>query len=133
MITTKYLVYEVFPPIGQSQFVAVPASGEFGHMIGVKPESRVYSWYAESPESAIGMVQAFLNGPLGQQTRRRNMTSNYPPGVTGNEYQIAGPDYEHKVDGECPKCGERDVLFELGYHSSRWQICDTCGYQEDLN
>ncbi len=29
------------------------------------------------------------------------MLSNYPPGVTGNEYEIAGPDFEQEVDQEC--------------------------------
>mgnify|MGYP001278405177 CR=1 FL=1 len=29
------------------------------------------------------------------------MLSNYPPGVTGNEFQISGPDFEQEVDQEC--------------------------------
>jgi hypothetical protein len=29
------------------------------------------------------------------------MGSNYPPGVTGREYQIAGPDYERTVKRAC--------------------------------
>lgn len=33
------------------------------------------------------------------------MSSNYPPGVTGNEYEIAGPDYEKDIEELCPKCG----------------------------
>ena len=33
--------------------------------------------------------------------------SNYPPGVTGNEYEIAGPDYEKESDIPCPKCKQK--------------------------
>lgn len=33
--------------------------------------------------------------------------SNYPPGVTGNEYAIAGPDYEAEEDRDCAEeCAE---------------------------
>lgn len=31
--------------------------------------------------------------------------SNLPPGVTGNEYQIAGPDFERDESRECPSEG----------------------------
>lgn len=34
--------------------------------------------------------------------------SNYPPGVTGNEYQIAGPDYEETQTKTCDQ--EVDVI-----------------------
>ena len=33
------------------------------------------------------------------------MASNYPPGVTGNEYAIAGPQAEWEEWRECPFCG----------------------------
>lgn len=59
------------------------------------------------------------------------MGSNYPPGVSGNEYQIAGPDYEKEADGPCPECGAH-ALFEQGYHSNRWIFCGECDYTEDL-
>ena len=36
--------------------------------------------------------------------------SNYPPGVTGNEYEIAGPDSEWEDTNYCEKC-EKDTLF----------------------
>ena len=36
--------------------------------------------------------------------------SNYPPGVTGNEYQIAGPDSEWEETHYCEKC-EKDTVF----------------------
>lgn len=28
--------------------------------------------------------------------------SNYPPGVTGREFAIAGPDWDGEVDAVCP-------------------------------
>ena len=55
--------------------------------------------------------------------------SNYPPGVTGHEFEIAGPDYEKDSEEICPKCGEH--LIEQGYRGERWLICN-CGYQRDL-
>jgi len=59
------------------------------------------------------------------------MTDSYPPGVTGNEYAIAGPDYEKESDERCPKCDEE--LMELGYRGERWLACySTCGYTMDL-
>ena len=61
------------------------------------------------------------------------MSSNYPPGVTGSEYEIAGPDYEKHVEGECPKCNMPDTLLEQGYKGSHWQVCASCGYQEDFD
>lgn len=57
---------------------------------------------------------------------------SYPPGVTGREYAIAGPDYEKEVSGECPKCKDTDCLIEQGYRWDRWLICNNCDYQEDL-
>jgi maleate cis-trans isomerase len=35
---------------------------------------------------------------------------SYPPGVTGNEYEIAGPDYEQE---EKRACGQRDVVWHV--------------------
>ncbi len=58
--------------------------------------------------------------------------SNYPPGVTGNEFQIAGPDYEREIDGECSECGQSKCLAELGYRSDRWLQCSACNRVEDL-
>ena len=45
--------------------------------------------------------------------------SNYPPGVTGSEYAIAGADYEQEVDEPCPKCGGE--LVEQGYVTKQKQ------------
>ena len=56
--------------------------------------------------------------------------SNYPPGVTGSEYAIAGADYEQEVDEPCPKCGGE--LVEQGYHGQRWVMCYSCEYSTDL-
>ncbi len=68
------------------------------------------------------------------------MTSNYPPGVTGNELEIAGPDYETESDLPCPyepekgtedslPCGE--PTMEEGYHGQRRLVCDN-GHLTDL-
>ena len=58
------------------------------------------------------------------------MASNYPPGVTGFEYEIQGPDYEHETEELCPKCG--GAMVEQSYHKSRWVVCCSCYYQRDL-
>ncbi len=58
--------------------------------------------------------------------------NNYPPGVTGNEYQIAGPDFETEFyEYPCPQCVAQ--LMILGYQHQRWVACPSCGFQEDLN
>lgn len=56
------------------------------------------------------------------------MASNYPPGVTGDEFAIAGPDYERESSIRCPylirglwECGAPTV--ELGYRGDRWLVC----------
>lgn len=59
--------------------------------------------------------------------------NNYPPGVTGDEYEIAGPDYERDIDGACPECGQEDSLLEQGYRTSRWVVCSSCGHSYDLS
>lgn len=67
--------------------------------------------------------------------------SNYPPGVTGNEYEIAGPDetWEDPAPGPCPECGyspsdDEDsdpVTFER-YQGNVWWNCPACGCQVDV-
>ena len=59
------------------------------------------------------------------------MDSNYPTGVTGNEYEIAGPDYEVESDELCPailwygsEC--QAPTMEEGYGGERWLVCDNC-------
>jgi len=39
------------------------------------------------------------------------MASNYPPGVTGNEYAIGGPQREWEEEAHCPVCGTEDNLI----------------------
>lgn len=51
------------------------------------------------------------------------MPSNYPPGVNGGEYEIAGADYEHETT--CPACGHPAI--EEGYMGDRWVFCEGCG------
>jgi len=58
------------------------------------------------------------------------MASSYPPGVTGNEFEIAGPDYERESDTPCARCG--GTTTELGYRRDRWLCCDECGEEFDL-
>ena len=59
------------------------------------------------------------------------MRSNYPPGVTGNEYQIAGPDYERESETPCLECGEDAVLVQ-GYRLDFWSVCRACGWTTDI-
>ena len=58
------------------------------------------------------------------------MSSNYPPGVTGSEYEIAGPDYEKESDTPCPQCGADTI--EQGYRGERWLYCPTCTGETSL-
>jgi hypothetical protein len=44
--------------------------------------------------------------------------SNLPPGVTGNEYQIAGPDFERDEERICPSEGF-STLTITGYGKER--------------
>lgn len=52
--------------------------------------------------------------------------SNYPPGVTGSEYAIAGPDSERSVEVDCPKCGHTEGVI-ASYGSGWWTACEGCG------
>lgn len=56
---------------------------------------------------------------------------SYPPGVSGNEYAIAGPDYEQDYPDPCPDCGE--TLVAQGYHEDHWVVCISCPFQADLD
>ncbi len=58
--------------------------------------------------------------------------SNYPPGVTGNEYEIAGPSYEEYEDRECPECEEPRRGLTQAYGHEAWWTCESCGYCLDL-
>ena len=59
------------------------------------------------------------------------MSNNYPPGITGSEFAIAGPDYERESDELCPACGSERTL-ELGYRSDRWLYCEDCQIEVGL-
>lgn len=56
--------------------------------------------------------------------------SNYPPGVTGNEFEIAGPDWEQEAEGKCPNGHE--ALVDVGYRRQMWRECNECDYRTDL-
>ncbi len=58
--------------------------------------------------------------------------SNYPPGVTGNEYEIAGPDFEEEdKNSHCPLCcGD---LMIAGYRDRKWLSCVACDFTEDID
>jgi len=57
--------------------------------------------------------------------------SNYPPGVSGNEFEIAGPDFEDDATRYCSTCEcDREGMLQ-GYRSECWFICEVCGKQTD--
>ena len=58
--------------------------------------------------------------------------SNYPPGVTGNEYQIAGPDSEWEETHYCEKCEKDTVFSRESFQKQRSGICSECGSDIDL-
>ncbi|MGH7918837.1 MAG: hypothetical protein ACREQM_02700 [Candidatus Dormibacteraceae bacterium] len=58
---------------------------------------------------------------------------NYPPGVTGTEYAICGPDWEREEKRWCATC-ERDRAGMLqGYRRDTWFVCDSCGEQTEID
>lgn len=58
------------------------------------------------------------------------MSSNLPPGVSGNEPQIAGYD---EIDRECPDCGEEtQMLGSGGYFTTDCEHCGTY-FEYDYN
>ena len=61
------------------------------------------------------------------------MMSNYPPGVTGLEYEIAGPDSETEEERFCPKCEKEQSGFLQTYRNQGWWTCDECNQTEDIN
>jgi hypothetical protein len=58
--------------------------------------------------------------------------SNYPPGVTGSEYQIAGPDYERDASRFCDHCNKLTTGYDRGYDGEAWYDCDVCGDSTDM-
>ena len=58
--------------------------------------------------------------------------SNYPPGVTGNEYEIAGPDDEWESEHYCGTC-EKTTMFSCeSFRGQRSGICGECDSDLDL-
>lgn len=53
--------------------------------------------------------------------------SNYPPGVTGNEYEIAGPDREFTDERECDHCDRLVTVDVVQYRWEEWWTCPACG------
>ena len=60
-----------------------------------------------------------------------NFGWSYPPGVSGNEYEISGADYEKELDITCEGCGGVDCMYEEGYRGNRWATCSICGFSFD--
>lgn len=60
------------------------------------------------------------------------MINNYPPGVTGSEYEIAGPDWEREVDDFCSRCDIITAsLVDQGYGRESWTSCMNCGWSSE--
>lgn len=64
------------------------------------------------------------------------MSSNYPPGVTGGEYQITGPDAEWDDERTCENeaCVQYlkpQVATVQCYQYDQWWVCETCDTQHD--
>ena len=65
MTLKKFLVYEAFrPPYAHPMWQAVEADGLHGLIVGIAPESRIYSWWAEDSISAIALVGKHLGAPI---------------------------------------------------------------------
>ncbi len=60
------------------------------------------------------------------------MLSNYPPGVTGAEYEIAGPDFESTDMVFCEHCDRDQQGVVSGYGGDQWFTCDRCDEVTDL-
>lgn len=53
--------------------------------------------------------------------------SNYPPGVTGNEFEIAGPDWEDDMLVRCCDCGWAGMATVWAYRGETYWECPECG------
>ena len=58
--------------------------------------------------------------------------SNYPDGVTGNEYEIAGPDSEWEEELYCAKCEKTTTFSCESFRKQRSGICSECESELDL-
>ena len=61
-----------------------------------------------------------------------NFGWNYPPGVTGNEYAIAGPDREWEDELYCEKCEKDELFYCESYQKQRSGRCPVCDSDIDL-
>lgn len=59
--------------------------------------------------------------------------SNYPPGVTGGEYEIAGADDEWEEERDCEACGKRTTWYRARYRHETWGTCTECGLSQDFS
>jgi hypothetical protein len=67
------------------------------------------------------------------------MLSNYPPGVSGNEPQIAGPDWEEKREVECDQVIDGDINCEwagtvdaYGWKDCWYWVCPRCSRENEV-
>ena len=60
------------------------------------------------------------------------MAGNYPDGVTGNEYEIAGPDSEWEEELYCAKCEKTTTFSCESFRKQRSGICSECESDIDL-
>lgn len=61
--------------------------------------------------------------------------SNYPPGVTGAEYAISGPDdtWTGPPPGPCPFCEEHHPTVDWGSFAGEvWWTCPGCDAEVDV-
>jgi transcription elongation factor Elf1 len=61
------------------------------------------------------------------------MYDNYPPGVTGNEYPVAGPDGEYESDYLCPICNSTQTGYIITYNGFSWFNCSACDTDTDID
>lgn len=59
------------------------------------------------------------------------MLRNFPPGVTGNEYEISGPDEERQEDRFCSQCDDDTPHNVYRYRLQLWGECIPCGHEFD--
>jgi len=59
--------------------------------------------------------------------------SNYPPGVTGNELQIAGPAWESTESVDCPECDMSVEAEAWGHGGIAHFTCPECEYEWEVS
>ena len=58
--------------------------------------------------------------------------SMYPPGVTGNEYQIAGPDWDGEEEHRCVPCDAVTTHAVASFQGSAWKTCEVCLHERNF-